>query len=518
MYEEQFEKYNNIAPEKFEKIDSSARIVDKKFSTKPVGYFRDAMSRFRRNRSSVVAAIIILLLFLYALIIPWVSNYEVAFRDGYYKLLLPKWDLFAWAGMDGCGNQKETQAGYDYYNSIGYELGDSAVKEVKGTETDENGILYYNLYVDSYDKVGFVYADLTKAQYQDLQEYQNETGIQVIYPLPANYKTNFVAVTSGANLWYELADDSPGTQGLSAHHAEDGTPIYVPAYHTSKNEHRAKYDSLRIPGDDGGESGEEWYTYAAKNQSGYRVRVLYKEYYKYKNGFYASHILGTNQHGQDLLVSLASGARLSFLLAISVSVINFFIGVIFGSISGYYGGAVDLIMERVTDILSGIPFIVVTTLFQLHLADKVGVLPSLLFAFVLTGWIGIAYRVRTQFYRFKNQEHILAARTLGASDARLMFRHILPNSLGTIITGTILIIPSVIFSESILSYLGIINLETSGMTSIGTMLSNGQSYLSSFPHILFFPALFISLLMISFNLFGNGLRDAFNPSLRGVDE
>ena len=99
-----------------------------------------------------------------------------------------------------------------------------------------------------------------------------------------------------------------------------------------------------------------------------------------------------------------------------------------------------------------------------------------------------------------------------------MFRHILPNSLGTIITGTILIIPGVIFSESMLSYLGIINLETSGMTSIGTMLSNGQAYLSNYPHILLFPAVFISLLEISFNLFGNGLRDAFNPSLRGVDE
>ena len=254
------------------------------------------------------------------------------------------------------------------------------------------------------------------------------------------------------------------------------------------------------------------------NQSGYRVRVLYKEYYHYKNGFYANHPLGTNQHGQDLLVCLASGARLSFILAISVSLINFVIGVAFGSVSGYYGGWVDLIMERITDILSGVPFIVVATLFQLHLADRLGALPSLLFAFVLTGWIGIAYRVRTQFYRFKNHEYILAARTLGARDARLMFRHILPNSLGTIITGTILIIPGVIFSESMLSYLGIINLETSGMTSIGTMLSNGQAYLSNYPHILLFPAVFISLLEISFNLFGNGLRDAFNPSLRGVDE
>ena len=518
MNDNQFDKYQNIPREMFEKIDGSERIVDKKLSTKPIGYFKDAMIRFRRNKSSVAAAVIIMLLLLYAIIIPEISNYNVSFRDGYYKLLLPKAEGLEWLGLDGCKEQRETQAGYDYYNSIGYELGESAVKEVRDHIKDGAGVDYYTLYVDTYDKVGFIYADLTQAQYEALQAYQNETGIQVIYPLPANYKTNFVAVTSGANLWYEMSDNNQATQGQSAHHEEDGTPIYVPAYHTSSNKNRAKYDSLRIAGDDGGEDGETWYTYAAKNQSGYRVRVLYKEYYKYNNGFYASHLLGTNQHGQDLLVCLASGARLSFLLAISVSLINFVIGVVFGSISGYYGGAIDLIMERITDILSGVPFIVVATLFQMHLADKVGTLACLLFAFVLTGWIGIAYRVRTQFYRFKNQEYILAARTLGASDARLMFRHILPNSLGTIITGTILIIPGVIFSESMLSYLGIINLETTGITSIGTTLSNGQAYMSTYPHILLFPSLFISLLEISFNLFGNGLRDAFNPSLRGVDE
>ena len=96
-------------------------------------------------------------------------------------------------------------------------------------------------------------------------------------------------------------------------------------------------------------------------------------------------------------------------------------------------------------------------------------------------------------------------------------KHIFPNSLGTIITGSILVIPGVIFSESMLSYLKIIDLETSGMTSIGTMLANGQPYLSTYPHIILFPALFISILEISFNLFGNGLRDAFNPSLRGAE-
>ena len=513
------EKYDNLPKEKFELVGNRDRITDKKLSTKAIGYFGDAWIRFRKNKSSVAAAIIILLLFLYAIIIPFISHYDVTFRDGYYKMVLPKSNAFSFLGWDGCKVQKEGQSGFDYLTGIGYELDNSAVKEVRERFVDQNtGTKFYNVYVDSYDKVGFTYADVNASEYEKIKAYQNKTGIQVMYPIPNNYKTNFVVVSNGANLWYELADNSGNSNGLSKHHDDEGNPIFVPDYHTSDNKERGNYDSIRIPSDDGGKDGKTWFTYAVKNQSGYRIRVYYKEYYHYKNGFYPYHLLGTNQHGQDILACLASGARLSFLLAISVSLINFIIGIIWGAVSGYYGGVVDLVMERITDVLSSVPFLVVVVLFKLHIAAKVGDLGSLLFAFVLTGWIGISHRVRTQMYRFKNHEYILAARTLGARDRRLIFRHILPNSLGTIITGTVMIIPSVIFSESMLSYLGIINLETSSMTSVGTMLAHGQAYLSTFPHILFFPSVFISLLMISFNLFGNGLRDAFNPSLRGADE
>ncbi len=130
----------------------------------------------------------------------------------------------------------------------------------------------------------------------------------------------------------------------------------------------------------------------------------------------------------------------------------------------------------------------------------------------------MAGRTRMQFYRFKNQEYVLAARTLGANDRRIMFKHIFPNAIGTLITSFVLVIPGMIFSETTLSYLGIINLNTGDTTSVGTLLANAQPYLAQYPHMIFFPALFISLLMLSFNLFGNGLRDAFNPSLRGTED
>ena len=206
------------------------------------------------------------------------------------------------------------------------------------------------------------------------------------------------------------------------------------------------------------------------------------------------------------------------ILGISVSFINILLGVIYGAIEGYYGGKIDLIMERIADILVEIPSIILLTLFQIYLGSKWGPVPALLLAYVLTGWIGTASRVRMQFYRFKNQEYVLAARVLGAKDRRIIFRHILPNAVGTLITSSILSIPYVIFSESTLSFLNIVDLSSGSMTSIGTMLAAGQDVLATYPHVLMFPAVFISILMITFNLFGNGLRDAFNPSLRGVEE
>ena len=188
-----------------------------------------------------------------------------------------------------------------------------------------------------------------------------------------------------------------------------------------------------------------------------------------------------------------------------------FIGIVWGSISGYFGGTVDLVMERFCEILSGVPWIVVMTLAILLFGNTIF---TFALALCMTGWIGTAGRTRTQFYRFKGREYVLASRTLGAKDSRLIFKHILPNALGTIVTSCVLMIPSVIFSEATLAYL---NLGLQGVDSFGVLLSDNQQYLSSHPALIVFPAIIISLLMISFNLFGNGLRDALNPSLKGSD-
>lgn len=222
---------------------------------------------------------------------------------------------------------------------------------------------------------------------------------------------------------------------------------------------------------------------------------------------------GTTTTGDDLFTMLWLGSRISLIMALVISVINIVIGVILGSIVGYYGATLDIVVERIVEILNNIPFLVVLTLLLLRFGSSLGVI---VFAFISTGWIGAYSTTRVQTYRYKNREYVLSARTFGASDARIIYKHILPNAIGTLITAFSLTIPRFIFAESTYSYLGIINYP--GVQSVGRLLSDGQNEMQRYFHLLLFPAIYLSILMLSFNLFSNGLRDAFNPSLRGVDE
>ncbi len=248
---------------------------------------------------------------------------------------------------------------------------------------------------------------------------------------------------------------------------------------------------------------------------GIKVVVLKCTIYQYIYSGYGSKmpkfVLGTDKFGKDMLKITFSGLRTSLLLGLFTFVICFTFGLVLGAIEGYYGGWVDMVLQRLTEILSGIPWIVLMTLIILLMGSNFW---TFALALCLTGWISTSNLTRTQFYRFKGREYILASRTLGARDSRLIFKHILPNSMGTIITSSVLMIPSVIFSEATISYLG---LGLKNMNSLGIILSDNQANLQYYPYTLILPAVIIALLMICFNLFGNGLRDAFNPSLKGSD-
>lgn len=504
----------NIPKEKFELAHIDEK-HDAKFDTKPIGYFKDAFNRFKKNKASIVAMIIIILLLLYALITPVFSTYSVSYNDIYFRLTLPKNPISIALGLDfwdGCSKKEQTEQTFLYEYAKGVETGHNSIKNQEYTTSVRNGVTYYKYRLDSYQSTGVIENNYSYDEYMSIQKYQNETGIQVIYPAcTPSMKPVTAQDKQNGNFWYKTYTKDGKTCALLD---ENGNYENIYLKYNGNDE----YNSIRIEG------GEPLYNYAVKSQTGYTLRVNYYEYYIYYHSYVLNDgitkpafFFGTTNFGQDILTCLASGALFSFALAIAVCLVNFTVGAIYGAIEGYYGGKIDLVMERISDILSAIPFMVVITLLQHHMGASSS-LPALLISFFVTGWIGMASSVRMQFYRYKNQEYVLAARTLGARDRRIMFKHIFPNSLGTLITGSVLSIPGVIFTESSLSYLGIINLSTGSVTSVGTLLANAAGNLLAAPHTLLFPCLFISLLMLSFNLFGNGLRDAFNPLLRGAED
>lgn len=525
MAKEQFDSMN-LSKESFTFVQEGERIHDKIFEDKPVSYMKDAWRRFCKNKASVAATVIIICIVLYAFVVPFVSPLNSRFMDSYYSKKAPRSELLRPLGiLDGGVDRNFSDKSLIRAVAIGVGAEDW---EGKGTVTVAEGlqskyqpmlridepvekmnakkeiIRSYSAHIDVYLEVGFMYQSVSQKEYERIVSFEKETGLHVLYPLVQDNEWNVDA--NDANNWFKTKKNSPVSIN------EKGKAVTLDYSDDLVLEENYKRDA------DGNPIYYEYTGGGTLETAQYKVRVLYYNYYVYKNGFEPYYFLGTDSQGYDLALRLAGGIKLSLLVAISVSVINFVIGAMYGAVEGYYGGWVDMFMERISDILGGVPFIVVATLFQIHLANQVGPIVSLLFAFVLTGWLGTAYRVRTQFYRFKNQEYVLAARTLGARDRRIIWSHIFPNSLGTIITSCALVIPGVISSESMLSFLGIVKLGSAGATSLGTLLADSSSIWTNYPHLMICPAIVLSLLMICFNLFGNGLRDAFNPSLRGVED
>jgi len=505
--------FEHIPQEKFQFVQLDAHLHDKKLETKSRSFFQDAMLRFSKNKSSVVAAWILLFLVLYALIAPLVSPYTIDDRDKLFinfPSYVPAIAEKGWGIMDGAKTLSgQSDDSMNFWKGIAQETGLDPVLRILSTETTyvkKRGQLIerhtYSMEVNRYYERGIEYWTMSYEEFEKIQKWQNENGIQVIYPWVEYADIN--GIKDNPDIWYKC--DAKGAAVL------DKEGNFVPVYSTRAEAAGAPYDSLRIEGDDGS------YIYSFAVSGAVKVRLCYYNYYQYLNGHEPIYIFGTTNFGQDLFSAVGVGARFSLIFAIVVSAINLSIGAVYGAIQGYYGGMVDMVMDRITDILSGVPFTVVTVLFQLHLAQKVGVLGSLIFAFVLTGWISMAALTRKQFYRFKSQEFVMAARTLGASDGRLMFKHIFPNAIGTIITSCALVIPGVISSETSMTYLGIVNLQDTVGTTVGTLLAQGNAAVTTAPHTLLWPSLFLGLLMISFNLFGNGLRDAFNPTTRGAGD
>lgn len=226
-------------------------------------------------------------------------------------------------------------------------------------------------------------------------------------------------------------------------------------------------------------------------------------------GMSKSHWFGTDTLGRDLWTRIWEGARISLAIGIIGAILPSLIGIIIGGIAGYFGGLTDMLIMRAIDVLMCIPSLIFVILIMLKLGNGP---VAIVLAFALMGWMGTARNVRGLVLQLKNQEFINASRVLGASAPRLIFKHLIPNTLGIIIVGMTMSVPNAIFYEATLSFLGL-GIKAP-LTSWGQLLQLGVENYKNFPSQLFIPAAFLSITLLAFNLFGDGLRDALDPKLR----
>lgn len=218
---------------------------------------------------------------------------------------------------------------------------------------------------------------------------------------------------------------------------------------------------------------------------------------------------GSDELGRDLFTRVWWGARISLFIGITAATIDMVIGVFWGSIAAYAGGKIEELMMRICDVLHAIPYLLVVIL--LTVIRGSGMI-TILIAMTMTGWINMARICRSQILQLKQNDYVTAARALGASPARILLRHLIPNAMGPIIAAMTLTIPMAIFTEAFLSFLGL-GIQAPA-ASWGVMLNDGLNAMRYYPWRLFFPAAMITLTMLSFNLLGNALRDSLDPRLR----
>ncbi len=278
----------------------------------------------------------------------------------------------------------------------------------------------------------------------------------------------------------------------------------------------------------------EFYPYAYEQQIKGSERLGVMEYSKSEMEKMAAgesvfpHFLGTDQNGRDYTIRVLVGARVSMTVGLVASALILLIGSVYGATAGYFGGNVDMVMMRIVDILYTVPDVLIIILlaqvlkFPLQNLSKVPGfgwitalgpnMVSMFLVFALLYWVGMARIVRGQIMVLKQNEYVTAAKALGSTDGRIIRKHLITNCIGTLIVTTTLQIPSSIFTESFLSFLGLG--VQAPMPSLGSLASNALNGLQTFPEKLFAPAFMIFIIILSFNLLGDGLRDAFDPKMK----
>lgn len=222
----------------------------------------------------------------------------------------------------------------------------------------------------------------------------------------------------------------------------------------------------------------------------------------------AAHLFGTDGFGRDQFTRIWYGTRISLLIGFVAACLDLFVGVTYGAVSALMGGKVDAVMQRIIEVLVGIPHLIIVILLMMVLPAGVG---TIIVALAITGWVNMARLVRARILQLKGQEFVMAAQVLGTSQKNIILRHLIPNTVGVIVINAMFTIPSAIFTEAFLSFIGIGLSEPKA--SLGVLINNGYAVLQNSPYLLICPAIVIILIMVCFSILGDGLRDALDPRM-----
>ncbi len=442
---------SNITKDKFIRVENSISDQEK-LSTENLTFFQDAFRRIRTNKVSMISMYFLLFIVVMAIVGPYFNQHS--YKSTVYEIQDEYIELI------------NTSVGGDEIEALDEEI--SVLNDI--VYDPDNGLTAEEL-----TELREELKDL-RAEKKDLQVIKKEVDQRL-----TDYKLDYIKLP-------------PRIKGLENLGIFDGTvKRSIPEYALANYEE----DEYKLLDTYHNEEYDE--TYVTIKEYLYVINGADDHYYTF----------GTDDLGRDTFTRLWFGARISLYIGLLAAVIDMSIGVTYGMVAGFFGKRVDLVMMRIVEVIANIPALVILMILLVLL--KPG-LVSLSLAIGLTGWTGVARVVRAQVLKLKNQEFILAARTLGASNQRMIAKHIFPNVIGQIIVMATFSIPGAIFYEAFLSFIGL-GLPAP-MASLGVLINDGREFLHTYPHMIIIPIILITFLILSINLLANGLRDALDPKMR----